>query len=169
MVGCGGGDGLVRSRLRYAWSSDTGSLRRGAAEATRRTQVRATFLCSDRSLWLWAAGAILHRNRVGASDPRSVESSAKRVRVRGWVCRKHDGLEDHQVPQHIAQLTHQARVPFGEAVLEFLDTSLACETCEELFLPNAPHIDLALNGTRGIVRFNGRFQGFGFTYSPRRF
>ena len=49
----------------------------------------------------------------------------------------------------------QARVPFGEAVLEFLDTSLACETCEELFMPNAPHIDLALNGVEVISNGSG--------------
>jgi NAD+ synthase (glutamine-hydrolysing) len=49
----------------------------------------------------------------------------------------------------------QARVPFGEAVLEFLDTSLACETCEELFMPNAPHIDLALNGVEVVSNGSG--------------
>ena len=31
-------------------------------------------------------------------------------------------------------LTGQARVPFGAAALEFVDASLACETCEELAL-----------------------------------
>ena len=32
-------------------------------------------------------------------------------------------------------LTGQARVPFGAAALEFVDASLACETCEELSTP----------------------------------
>lgn len=32
------------------------------------------------------------------------------------------------------------------AVLAFRDTVLAAETCEELFTPQAPHIDLALAG-----------------------
>ena len=37
-------------------------------------------------------------------------------------------------------------MPFGEAALAFQDAVLAAETCEELFTPAAPHIELALAG-----------------------
>lgn len=36
------------------------------------------------------------------------------------------------------------------AVLAFRDTVLAAETCEELFTPQAPHIDLALAGEEAL-------------------
>lgn len=46
----------------------------------------------------------------------------------------------------IAELTSQRTCPFGDAALQFNDTVLAAETCEELFTPMAPHIRLALSG-----------------------
>lgn len=55
-------------------------------------------------------------------------------------------VEDHRLPPSIAAVTNQLYVPFGDASLEFLDASLASETCEELFTPASPHIQLALGG-----------------------
>jgi predicted amidohydrolase len=46
-------------------------------------------------------------------------------------------------------------VPFGNAILEFVDTSLASETCEELFTPSATHIHLALNGVEITTNGSG--------------
>jgi hypothetical protein len=39
----------------------------------------------------------------------------------------------------------------GDATLSFNDLVLAAETCEELFTPDAPHIQLALNGVEVCV------------------
>ena len=41
---------------------------------------------------------------------------------------------------------HVPGIFLSPAVLAFRDTVLAAETCEELFTPQAPHIDLALAG-----------------------
>ena len=46
-------------------------------------------------------------------------------------------------------------MPFGDAVLAFEDCVLGVETCEELFTPAAPHIDLALSGVEIISNSSG--------------
>lgn len=51
-----------------------------------------------------------------------------------------------RLPSLIADLLHQRTCPFGDAALQFKDTVLAAETCEELFTPMSPHIRLALSG-----------------------
>ncbi|KAG8100077.1 hypothetical protein GUJ93_ZPchr0013g34787 [Zizania palustris] len=53
------------------------------------------------------------------------------------------------------QITSQDTVPFGFGYIQFLDVSLAAETCEELFTANAPRIDLALNGVEVFVNASG--------------
>lgn len=64
-------------------------------------------------------------------------------------------IEMHQLPSNVAAVTDQTRVPFGAAALEFADANLGCETCEELFTPSAPHIQLALNGVEIISNGSG--------------
>ncbi|KAF5843733.1 glutamine-dependent NAD(+) synthetase [Dunaliella salina] len=49
----------------------------------------------------------------------------------------------------------QLTAPFGDGVLQCLDTTLAAETCEELFTPQAPHIGLALAGVEIISNGSG--------------
>ena len=55
-------------------------------------------------------------------------------------------VEDHFLPPDVADFTFQKICPFGDAILAFDDMKFAAETCEELFTPDAPHIQLALNG-----------------------
>jgi len=43
----------------------------------------------------------------------------------------------------------------GDAALSFSDTTLAAETCEELFTPRAPHIALSLSGIEIISNGSG--------------
>eukprot|EP00798_Chlamydomonas_sp_ICE-L_P005201 gene5201-18428_t len=45
--------------------------------------------------------------------------------------------------------------PFGDGVLQLDDATLAAETCEELFTPHAPNIDLALAGVDIISNGSG--------------
>jgi len=70
--------------------------------------------------------------------------------------------EDHLLPNNVRDLTEQKHVPFGDAVIEALDTVFAAESCElpfmsifvlaltclgeELFTPNSPHIAMGLDG-----------------------
>jgi NAD+ synthase (glutamine-hydrolysing) len=53
-------------------------------------------------------------------------------------------IDDHPLPAFMHDL--QRTVPFGDAVLDFADTTVAVEICEELFVPMSPHLSLALAG-----------------------
>lgn len=44
----------------------------------------------------------------------------------------------------------QQKVPFGDGCIALADTVLGCETCEELWTPQAPHIPLSLDGVEII-------------------
>ncbi|MEW5302061.1 MAG: hypothetical protein WDW36_004871 [Sanguina aurantia] len=69
---------------------------------------------------------------------------------------KHRGsCEQHHLPAAVRLVTHQSDVQFGDAVLRFDDALLAAETCEELFTPRSPHIDLALGGVEIISNGSG--------------
>jgi NAD+ synthase (glutamine-hydrolysing) len=63
--------------------------------------------------------------------------------------------EYYQLPKHILQQTDQSKVVIGDCVLETLETRLGCETCEELFTPQSPHIDLALDGVEIFTNSSG--------------
>ena len=59
--------------------------------------------------------------------------------------------QDRQLP-HPHPHSHSHNPHPHTAALCFRDTVLAAETCEELFTPHAPHIDLALAGAWGQGR-----------------
>ena len=71
--------------------------------------------------------------------------------------KKRRQVEDLQLPEEVRQATagQQRTVPFGDAVLAFEDAMLGVETCEELFTPAAPCIDLALSGVEIISNGSG--------------
>lgn len=51
-----------------------------------------------------------------------------------------------RLPEVVAAACEQQECPIGHAVLQFKDAVVAAETCEELFTPMAPNIQLALSG-----------------------
>ncbi|KAK9793983.1 putative Glutamine-dependent NAD(+) synthetase [Seiridium cardinale] len=63
-------------------------------------------------------------------------------------------VEEYNLPPRIQQHQGTRQVPIGDVVLSLNDTSLAAETCEELFTPQAPHINMALNGLAKAERAN---------------
>jgi len=71
------------------------------------------------------------------------------------VWRTEKALESYTLPQEIQRVTGQKAVPFGVAALDCQDSTMASETCEELFTPRAPHIDLALDGVEIISNGSG--------------
>ncbi|KIV87672.1 NAD+ synthetase [Exophiala sideris] len=66
-----------------------------------------------------------------------------------WV--KPRTVETYYLEQVIRDITGQKTVPIGDAVLSTLDTSVGCETCEELFTPLNPSTNMGLNGVEVIV------------------
>eukprot|EP00019_Armaparvus_languidus_P007003 CAMPEP_0168602046 /NCGR_PEP_ID=MMETSP0420-20121227/13806_1 /TAXON_ID=498008 /ORGANISM="Pessonella sp." /LENGTH=643 /DNA_ID=CAMNT_0008640573 /DNA_START=344 /DNA_END=2272 /DNA_ORIENTATION=+ len=59
------------------------------------------------------------------------------------------------VKEDISKKSGQHCVLFGDAVVEALDCSVGCETCEELFTPDSPNINLALNGVEIVGNGSG--------------
>lgn len=51
-------------------------------------------------------------------------------------------VEQYYLPPMIQKHQGARHVPIGDVVLSTIDTCLAAETCEELFTPNSPHINM---------------------------
>eukprot|EP00298_Acanthocystis_sp_HF-20_P016177 c21401_g1_i2.p1 GENE.c21401_g1_i2~~c21401_g1_i2.p1 ORF type:complete len:756 (+),score=324.28 c21401_g1_i2:72-2339(+) len=68
---------------------------------------------------------------------------------------KHMEVEDFILPENIQAVTSQVSVPFGDAVVQIGDILIGTETCEELFTPNSPHIQLSLFGVDIIGNGSG--------------
>lgn len=64
-------------------------------------------------------------------------------------------VEDFVLPPVIQKVTGQKSVPFGDAVINTLDTCIGAETCEELFTPQSPNIAMSLDGVEIITNSSG--------------
>lgn len=64
-------------------------------------------------------------------------------------------VEDFVLPPEIQKITGQTVIPFGDAVINTLDTCLGAETCEELFTAQPPHIDMSLDGVEIFTNSSG--------------
>lgn len=63
--------------------------------------------------------------------------------------------EEFVLPVNIQAITNQTKVPFGDCIIQTVDTKLGAETCEELFTPNSPHIHMALDGVEIFTNSSG--------------
>jgi NAD+ synthase (glutamine-hydrolysing) len=63
--------------------------------------------------------------------------------------------EDYYLESIVGDITGQKVVPFGEAVISTHDTCIGAETCEELFTPRSPHIDMSLDGVEIFTNSSG--------------
>ncbi|KAM3500314.1 hypothetical protein MY10362_006510 [Beauveria mimosiformis] len=70
-----------------------------------------------------------------------------------WKGPRH--VEQYFLPPRIQTLQGSRQVPIGDVVLSTIDTCLAAETCEELFTPNSPHIEMGLNGVEIFTNSSG--------------
>jgi NAD+ synthase (glutamine-hydrolysing) len=64
-------------------------------------------------------------------------------------------LDGFVLPPIIARVTGQSTAPFGVAILDCADASIGSETCEEMFSPQSPHIQLGLQGCEVITNGSG--------------
>ncbi|KAJ5320471.1 hypothetical protein N7508_000754 [Penicillium antarcticum] len=64
-------------------------------------------------------------------------------------------VEQYYLPPFIQKHQGSRHVPIGDVVLSTIDTCLAAETCEELFTPNSPHINMGLNGVEIFTNSSG--------------
>ncbi|KAG8383559.1 hypothetical protein BUALT_Bualt04G0026200 [Buddleja alternifolia] len=72
-----------------------------------------------------------------------------------------DHFDDFVLPTHLSRALSQTTVPFGYRYIQFLDTAIAGEVCEELFSPIAPHTELALNGVEVFMNCSGSHHELG--------
>ncbi|EDK40840.2 conserved hypothetical protein [Meyerozyma guilliermondii ATCC 6260] len=63
--------------------------------------------------------------------------------------------EDFKLPKNARKVTGQSSVLFGDCVVDTLETTVAAETCEELFTPQSPHISMALDGVEIYTNSSG--------------
>ncbi|KAJ5038295.1 uncharacterized protein L3040_007161 [Drepanopeziza brunnea f. sp. 'multigermtubi'] len=64
-------------------------------------------------------------------------------------------VEEHYLPRLIRKINGQKTAPIGDALVSTLDTVIGCETCEELFTPNSPHIGMGLDGAEIFTNSSG--------------
>ncbi|KAF2428737.1 putative glutamine dependent NAD synthetase [Tothia fuscella] len=71
-----------------------------------------------------------------------------------WKAARH--VEEYTLQnKEMQKLQGAFKVPIGDAIIKTPDTSFAAETCEELFTPDSPHIDLGLNGVEIVTNSSG--------------
>lgn len=64
-------------------------------------------------------------------------------------------METFELPSIIQQITKQKNVPFGNAIIQTLDTRIGIETCQELWMPNTLNSTLSLNGVEIFLNMSG--------------
>lgn len=57
-------------------------------------------------------------------------------------------VENYYLEEVVRKVTGQRTVPIGDWILSTMDTAVACESCEEMFVPLNPSIFTGLNGVR---------------------
>lgn len=61
----------------------------------------------------------------------------------------------YKLPKIIENINSQKTTKMGNINIECLDTKIGFETCEELFTPQSPNVDLSLNGVEIICNSSG--------------
>jgi len=89
--------------------------------------------------------------------PKLILAADGNYREPRWFAPWHHArtVQEYYLPRMIRGVTGQSTIPFGEAAIATIDTVVASETCEELFAPHSPHIDLALDGVEIITNGSG--------------
>ncbi|CUM67258.1 uncharacterized protein PRCAT00004951001 [Priceomyces carsonii] len=102
---------------------------------------------------------------------RIISYNGKILLIRPKLCLANDGnyremrfftpwnrpkyYETYQLPESISTITGQSSVVIGDCIINTKETKLGCETCEELFTPKSPHIDMALDGVEIFTNSSG--------------
>ncbi|KAI8844781.1 hypothetical protein BC829DRAFT_481600 [Chytridium lagenaria] len=106
---------------------------------------------------------IFYNMRILLIRPKMFMANDGNYRELRWFApwMKPKRVEDHVLPVDIQRITGQTSVEFGDGVISFNDTSFGTELCEELFTPESPHIQMALNGVEVFTNGSGSHHEFG--------
>ncbi|EHA47279.1 hypothetical protein MCOR27_008586 [Pyricularia oryzae] len=111
----------------------------GLGVKTRNVQYNCRVLCTYKKIYAIRAKQALAGDGL-YREPRHFTA---------WV--KERQVETHKLHKVVRDVTGQTTVPIGDFILETPDTSVTCETCEELFVPRNPSIFSGLNGAEIIL------------------
>lgn len=89
--------------------------------------------------------------------PKQTMCDSANYRESRWFApwRKLRTTEDYYLPRMIRTATGQETVPFGDAVIATRDTCIGCETCEELWTANSPHVWMSQDGVEIFCNQSG--------------
>lgn len=97
-------------------------------------------------------GKIVHiRPKIYLADDGNYR---ERRHFTGWDSTDHK-LHEHVLSDLLRSVTKQTTVPIGLAVITTMETTIACEICEELWTADSPHIDMFLSGVEIIANASG--------------
>ncbi|CAI5492075.1 unnamed protein product [Closterium sp. Naga37s-1] len=102
--------------------------------------------------------AFVHSRRILLLRPKMDLANDGNYRETRWFAtwKRLGVVESVRLPAVVtAACEGQREVPIGDGVLDLLDSTLASETCEELFTPLAPHIRAALAGAEVVGNGSG--------------
>ncbi|KAJ3098177.1 glutamine-dependent NAD(+) synthetase [Phlyctochytrium planicorne] len=75
-----------------------------------------------------------------------------------WM--KYKTAVDFNLPKEVTDVTGQSTTKFGDVLLQFQDACFGTELCEELFTPESPHIQMALDGVEIFSNGSGSHHEF---------
>jgi predicted amidohydrolase len=61
-------------------------------------------------------------------------------------------VQQYYLPRMIQKITGDTTVPFGDAIIATRDTVIGCETCEEAFVPDPPHVSAGPGQTMRVLK-----------------
>ena len=64
-------------------------------------------------------------------------------------------LYAYQLDDRIRKIAGQSETMFGNALIRCNDTTIAVESCEEMWVPKNPHVDYGLDGAEIITNGSG--------------
>lgn len=70
-----------------------------------------------------------------------------------WTRKRY--CEQFYLPRMITEITHQEKCTIGDALISMRDTCVGAETCEELYTPDSPHIEMGLDGVEIFTNSSG--------------
>lgn len=102
---------------------------------------------------------VFYNRKILLIRPKMILCDSGNYRETRWFTpwQKERQVEDYCLPRIVSVYTDQTVVPFGDAIISTVDTSIGFEICEELWNPHSTHIALAEDGVELIVNGSGSY------------
>ncbi|EGC33152.1 glutamine-dependent NAD(+) synthetase [Dictyostelium purpureum] len=100
---------------------------------------------------------ILLNQKIYLIQPKKAMANDGNYRENRWFTPwiKPRVVETFYLPKIISDIIGQDSCLIGDAIISTLDSAISSETCEELFTPNSPHIQMGLDGVEIFTNGSG--------------